>query len=293
MSDKSIVGDLINFRGLVYAPLNENGVILLFGKVMDDLNMYIEEIKPGFPDCIARRFVGKGWERVAIEFEYSSSNFKAHGHDPEQCDIVVCWEHDWTACPLEVIELKSEILNLDNYPITRPGSSDNQVQDIKKDIDKIIETVGAISDVKNWYKGIFDALSKVDDSIWAKVGAKYIGWYSPEKSFASIALKKQSVRIECFSRGTPLKGTKVSSQRFAPRWSKFTVKSDGDVQHAVEILTESQKRIKEAIKAGEPTSYFSGGEPTGVGATDQDEDTDQDAKTPQGKDGDAEQRNTK
>jgi hypothetical protein len=39
MPEKSIVGDLINFRGLVYAPLNENGVIFLFGKVMDDLNM--------------------------------------------------------------------------------------------------------------------------------------------------------------------------------------------------------------------------------------------------------------
>ena len=42
---------------------------------------------------------------------------------------LVCWEHDWHQCPLEVIELKSEIQSLDNYPITRPGSSDNQVQD--------------------------------------------------------------------------------------------------------------------------------------------------------------------
>jgi hypothetical protein len=278
MTEKSVVGDLINFRGLVYAPLNENGVILLFGKVMHDLNMYIEEIKPGFPDCIARRFVGKGWERVSIEFEYTSSNFKAHGHDPEQCDIVVCWEHDWSNCPLEVIELKSEIQTLENYPITRPGSSDNQIQDIEKDIDKILATLGALPDVKKWYKAIFDNLSQIDDSIWAKVGEKFIGWYSPEKSFASIALKKQSIRIECFSRGADLKGTKVASQRFAPRWSKFTVKSDTDVQQTVEILTESQKRIKEAIKAGEPTSYFSGGEPTCGAPRNPDEDTEPDGK---------------
>jgi hypothetical protein len=240
--------------------------------------MYIEEIKPGFPDCVARRFVGKGWERVAIEFEYASSNFKAHAHDPKQCDIVVCWEHDWKDCPLEVIELKSEIMNLENYPITRPGSSDNQVQDIEKDIDKILEAVGAVPDVKKWYKGIFDAISKVDDSIWAKVGAKYIGWYSPERSFASIGLKKKSIQIECFSRGAPLEGTKVASQRFAPRWSKFTVKSDSEAEEAVEILTESQRRIKEAIKAGEPTGYFSGQEPTGTAANDQDDVADQDAK---------------
>jgi hypothetical protein len=70
MAKKSIVGDLINFRGLVYSPMNENGVIFLFGKVVEDLNMYIEEIKPGYPDCVGRRFTGKGWEEVSIEFEF-------------------------------------------------------------------------------------------------------------------------------------------------------------------------------------------------------------------------------
>jgi hypothetical protein len=33
MPEKSIVGDLINFRGLVYAPINENGVIFYLGKL--------------------------------------------------------------------------------------------------------------------------------------------------------------------------------------------------------------------------------------------------------------------
>ena len=60
-SKQNLVGDLINFRGLVYSPLNENGVVFLFGKVAEDLNMYVEEIKLGFSDCIARRFIGKGW----------------------------------------------------------------------------------------------------------------------------------------------------------------------------------------------------------------------------------------
>jgi len=261
MADKSLVGDLINFRGLVYAPLNENGVIFLFGKIVDDLNMYIEEIKPGFPDCIARRFVGKGWESIAIEFEYKSSNFKQHSHDPKKCDVIVCWEHDWPECTIEVIELKSEIQNLKNYPIARPGSSDNKAKDIEKDIDKILSRKGAAPDVKRWYKAIFDGLSKVDDSIWAKVGTKYVGWYSPEKSFASITFGKHSIGVDCFSRGEPIKGTRVSNQRFAPRWCWFAVKSDDAVKQAVQILTESYKRIKEAIHVGEPTGYFSGGEP--------------------------------
>lgn len=42
MASKSIVGDLINFRGLVYSPLNEKGVVFLFGKVVEDLSRRIE-----------------------------------------------------------------------------------------------------------------------------------------------------------------------------------------------------------------------------------------------------------
>lgn len=51
---RSIVGSLINFRGMVYSPINEQGVVLLFGKVLKDLNMYVEEIKTGNPDCVAK-----------------------------------------------------------------------------------------------------------------------------------------------------------------------------------------------------------------------------------------------
>ena len=40
-----------------------------------------------------------------IEFEYESRNFLRHLHDPSQCDIIVCWKHNWPECPLEVIEL--------------------------------------------------------------------------------------------------------------------------------------------------------------------------------------------
>lgn len=110
---KSVVGDLINFRGLVYGPTNENGVIFLFSKITEDLDMVIEEIKPGFPDCIGRRSTRKGrWERVRIEFEYKSSNFKKPKHNPAGCDIIICWEHDWRDCPLEVIELREVIKSL-------------------------------------------------------------------------------------------------------------------------------------------------------------------------------------
>ena len=115
-----VVGEPINFRGMVYAPMNEAGVILLFSKVMDYLGI-IYESSPSrsFPDMIARRKEGKGeggWVKRYIEFEYKSSHFKSHGHDPEKCDVIVCWIHDWTDCPIEVIELKELIGQLSEVP---------------------------------------------------------------------------------------------------------------------------------------------------------------------------------
>jgi len=109
MAKRSIVGELINFRGLVYGPVNEMGVVALFAKVCEELGFIIEEIRAEFPDCIARRQVDKGWERVAIEFEFVSSNFQRHGHDPEACDLIVCYEHDWETCPVPVLALKPYI----------------------------------------------------------------------------------------------------------------------------------------------------------------------------------------
>jgi len=103
---RTVTGEPLNFEGLIYAPLNENGVIFLFSKIHEKFNIKIEAIQPFFPDAKGRRRTTKGWEDIWIEFEYKSSNFKQHKHNPEDCDIIVCWEHDWKECPIEVIELK-------------------------------------------------------------------------------------------------------------------------------------------------------------------------------------------
>jgi len=109
---RSIVGDPINFEGLIYGPLNENGVIFLFSKIHEQLGIKIEAVQASFPDAKGRRKTSKGWEDIWIEFEYKSSQFKVHKHDPNECDIIVCWEHDWKGCPIEVIELRKVIREL-------------------------------------------------------------------------------------------------------------------------------------------------------------------------------------
>ena len=111
----NIFGDFINFRGLQHAPVNEQGVVFLFGMVCGELGYVVESVRAGFPDCEAKRKVGERptrWQRVRIEFEYLSRNFKVHGHDPDQCDLIVCWQNNWPECPIEVLELSTAMKQL-------------------------------------------------------------------------------------------------------------------------------------------------------------------------------------
>lgn len=108
--------DLIAFDGMRYAPENELGVVLLFGKMHKDLGFpELDVIQPQFPDCWAFQKTQAGTRRVWIEFEYRSRSFKPHvrqlRHLRPKKGIVVCWENDWPEVRryAEVIELKTEV----------------------------------------------------------------------------------------------------------------------------------------------------------------------------------------
>jgi hypothetical protein len=110
-----LYGEPIDFRGLRHAPINEQGVVYLFGMVSRELGFYIEAIQQGFPDCEGKYLHDSKknlWAKARIEFEFKASNFQEHGHDPNQCDFIVCWINDWPDCPITVIELRKEILKL-------------------------------------------------------------------------------------------------------------------------------------------------------------------------------------
>jgi Homing endonuclease associated repeat len=68
-------GNPIDFRGLRHEPINENGVVFLFGMVARELGYSVEAVQAGYPDCEAKRQVGPGkWQSVRIEFEFESRN---------------------------------------------------------------------------------------------------------------------------------------------------------------------------------------------------------------------------
>jgi len=252
--ERSIVGDLINFRGMVYAPQTEGGVLYLFGKVAEDLNMYIEELRPEAPDAIARRFTGKGWERLRVEFEQRSSDFKQSGRDAETCDLIVCWEHDWATCPLEVIELRDRIRELENHPIHRP----DMVADSEdaEDLDEWFAGHGVQDRVRGLFQLMAEHVKSVDDTCFYKVNKTAITFYSPERTFLYVHPRQNALRMALFTGGEPLEGVEqMENRNSGQKWGTLSVSDQDELQEAFLVVEESHKRINAAIKRNERTSW--------------------------------------
>src|SRR5258708_5955291 len=107
-----VYGTLLGLPGVAHEPMDETGVILIFGIMAHRLGFTVLRTQQAFPDCEALREYRPGcWQRVAIEFEFESRNFLRHGHKASDCDIIVCWCHNWDDIPkgLEVIELSKVV----------------------------------------------------------------------------------------------------------------------------------------------------------------------------------------
>ena len=88
---------------------SESSVIFYFGVLYRYFNIsgiLIEDERRGELD--AQAYIGSSSENeLCIEFEFLSSNFHEHGHDPNKCDLIICWFDDWGDCPdsIDIIDL--------------------------------------------------------------------------------------------------------------------------------------------------------------------------------------------
>jgi hypothetical protein len=107
MLDRPVYGPPIQRDPLAYGPVNEAGVVFLFGVLAERMGFIVTRMQTEFPDCEAMWEVEENrWQRVLIEFEFESRNFLRHIHEASRCDMIICWEHNWAECPLVVVELK-------------------------------------------------------------------------------------------------------------------------------------------------------------------------------------------
>jgi len=254
MKRRTIVGRLINFRGLVYAPTNEQGVVFLFGKVAHEFGMYVELIRTGYPDCIAKRFVGKNrWEEVKIEFEFKSSAFARHKHAVAEADMIVCWEHDWQECPksLEVLELKNEISKLENISVEAP---DKISKSSTYEIDEYLKK-GTAESVKLFHE-LDGKIQKIGDGIYNKVHKYRIYYYSPKRVFVTVKVMKKGLNLNLFTNAKKIKGVEAFGGEYGQKWGRMYVMNKKDVATTMTVIKKSHGYINYCVKNNLTTGWY-------------------------------------
>jgi hypothetical protein len=83
-------------RDLLTKKQYEDWVIFRFGCIMGEMENIDLVFTGNYPDAILYRLENEEIvDALRIEFEEYSSDFKAHGHDPSMCDLIVCGIDDW------------------------------------------------------------------------------------------------------------------------------------------------------------------------------------------------------
>lgn len=254
MERKNIVGRLINFRGLVYAPTNEQGVVFLFGKTAHEFGMYVELIRTGYPDCIAKRYIGKNrWEDIRIEFEFRSSDFVKHKHRPEDVDMIACWEHDWEGCPksVEVLELQSEILKLENISVEAPDkistTSEYEIEDHLKKGDEASKAL---------FNKVNKEILKIDDNIYNKSHKYRIYYYSPKRVFLTLKVMKKGLNIHLFTNAKKIKDVESFGKEYGQKWGRIYVTDKKDIPIALSAIKKSHQLINYCVNHNINTGWY-------------------------------------
>jgi|TARA_Y100000294_G_scaffold162124_1_gene167035 predicted transport protein len=254
MKRRTIVGKLINFRGLVYSPINEQGVVFLFGKVAHEFGMYVELIRTGYPDCIAKRYIGKDrWEEIKIEFEFKSSDFVRHKHKAEDADMIVCWEHDWEDChkSIEVLELKNEITKLENISVE---ASDKISKSSEYEIDEYLKR-GTKESIK-LFKELSKEILKIDDNIYNKTHKHRIFYYSPKRVFVNVKVLKNGLNLHLFTNAKKIKGVEAFGKEYAQKWGRLYVMNKKDLPTAIAAIKKSHKYINSCVENNITTGWY-------------------------------------
>lgn len=96
-----------------HEPRTEQEVVCLFGALLHhlDVPLIIDQVRMPFPDCLTRN--AESGQPIRIEFELYGHHFIQHRHDPNGCDMIVCWIDDWGHWPdnLRVVELREVARN--------------------------------------------------------------------------------------------------------------------------------------------------------------------------------------
>ncbi|MFX1479331.1 MAG: hypothetical protein ACFFCI_14450 [Promethearchaeota archaeon] len=257
MTSKEIVGAPLNFRGMMYAPTNEQGVVFLFAVISNDLGFKVENVRAEFPDCTALRKIGPDkYQRAKIEFEMYSRNFQEHGHEPSQCDIIVCWKHNWSTYPkadIEIISIFDEIKELEKLEEESVEESLEELESVteeEKDISKFFLQRNIPLEIKKLFYELKEAIDRSEIAYVLNVAKTAITFRHGGTNF--LYTVPQTKQIKLYLRVNPDKYNILTPlhNEYRADWPEFklTTSNKERIGNLIPIIKDAIENIDTIFK---------------------------------------------
>lgn len=188
---------------MIIEPRNEMELVMLFCQLSVRYGFEILSAQSiGFPDAIVKRDDAT----YAVEFEFKSSNFWLHKHDPMKCDLIICWIDDDQNSLLPIVALSNEkwfeeeiVLLSNDYKIVEYWKRRALIAE--KRLDNIYRANGIEPGVINDEQVRLDKYSEDDDNKFIELVGN-----GKSRNEASLEAWKRSYAGNLVSRGKKLLG---------------------------------------------------------------------------------------
>lgn len=156
---------------------NEAGAIVYFAQNCRRMGYDIEAMNTGYPDSVVRRL--SDGLLIRTEFEYESKSFFSHGHDPRECDLIICWRHTGLETPIPIIELETAGMGI-SFDIKFASESEKELQ-YYKDLTRRLK-----NEIKAMEREITLLRETIDNSATSKEPAFPTGIYTNQEAMGKV-----------------------------------------------------------------------------------------------------------
>ena len=84
-------------------------------------------------------------------------------------------------------------------PNVQPKNPEESVQEVEYDLDYHFKRKNVNKDIKDLFEELDKRVREIDESIWVKFAQTAITYYSPEKTFVYLTLRKSSLALDIYT----------------------------------------------------------------------------------------------
>ena len=155
---------------------------------------------------------------------------------------------------LEIIELKSRI-DTPEVPNIKPKDPEESIEKPSEyDLDYHFKRRNVKKDIQDLFGELDKGIRDIDESIWLKFAQTAITYYSPEKMFVYLALRKNSLALDIYTGQNKIEG--VQNIKNHENWGTLHIHNRGELAIAISAIRKSFDYMIEAIKNNENTGWY-------------------------------------